>query len=119
MRHTFFGLMALISIFYLLPQIQAADYDLLLKGGKIMDGTGNPWFYGDVALRSNKIIAVARELSGTADRVINVSGLVVAPGFIDIHSPSDWVILEDGDAQSKIRQGVTTDIIGEGYRIKS
>ena len=119
MRRTFFRLTTLIGVFCLqtLSQTQAADYDLLLKGGKIVDGTGNPWFYGDVALRDNTIVAIARELRGTADRVIDVSGLIVAPGFIDIHSHSDWVIVEDGDAQSKIRQGVTTDIIGEGYSV--
>ncbi len=109
------GVLALTCIFCL--QARSADYDLLLKGGKVVNGTGNPWFYGDVAVRDNKIVAIARKLRGTADRVIDVSGLVVAPGFIDIHSHSDWVILEDGDAQSKIRQGVTTDIIGEGYSV--
>jgi len=115
LRCIFLGCMTLVSVCCL--QSHAADYDLLLKGGKIVDGTGNPWFYGDVALRDNKIVAVEREISGTADKTIDVSGLIVAPGFIDIHSHSDWVILEDGKAQSKIRQGVTTDIIGEGYSV--
>ena len=93
---------------------QAQEYDLVLRGGKIVDGTGAPWFYGDVAVRGDRIVAVGREVPGKAGRVINAEGLVVAPGFIDIHSHSDWVLLEDGDAQGKIRQGVTTEILGEG-----
>jgi N-acyl-D-aspartate/D-glutamate deacylase len=89
-------------------------YDLLVRNGRIVDGTGNPWFKGDVALRKDRIVAVGRKLHGAAAREINASGLVIAPGFIDMHSHSDWVLLEDGNAQSKIRQGVTTEVIGEG-----
>jgi N-acyl-D-amino-acid deacylase len=88
------------------------QYDLIIRHGKIVDGSGNPWFYGDVAVRADRIVAVGH-LAGEARRVIEANGLVVAPGFIDMHSHSDWVLLEDGDAQSKIRQGVTTEIIGE------
>jgi len=91
----------------------AADYDLVIRGGRIVDGTGNPWFNGDVAILDDRIAAVG-QVSGTADHEINAAGLVVAPGFIDIHSHSDFLLLEDGHAQSKIRQGVTTEILGEG-----
>jgi N-acyl-D-aspartate/D-glutamate deacylase len=96
--------------------VWAADpaYDLLLRNGKVVDGTGNPWFLGDVAVRGDKIVAVARTLSGPAKRDIDAKGLVVAPGFIDMHSHSDFFLLEDGNAQSKIRQGVTTEVLGEG-----
>ncbi len=106
----------LIGVFCFQPLLQAqhAEYDILIKGGKIVDGTGNPWFYGDVALLGDEVAAIGRELKGQAKRVIDASGLIVAPGFIDIHSHSDWLLLEDGDAQSKIRQGVTTEILGEG-----
>jgi len=90
------------------------SYDLVIRGGKIVDGTGNPWMYGDVAIRGDRIVAVGRVPKGDANREIDAKGLVVAPGFIDIHSHSDFVLFEDGDAQSKIRQGVTTDVIGEG-----
>lgn len=92
----------------------AADFDLLIRNGRIVDGSGNPWFIGDVAVKSDRIVAVGRKLSGSADRVVEAEGLVVAPGFVDIHSHSDWVLLEDGTAPSKIRQGVTTEILGEG-----
>src|SRR5579859_1232437 len=89
------------------------QYDLLIKGGHILDGTGSPWYEGDVAVKNGRIAAVGRLVNQTARRVIDAAGLVVAPGFIDLHTHSDYTLLVDGDAQSKIRQGVTTEIIGE------
>ena len=87
-------------------------YDLLLRHGTIIDGSGNPWFHGDVAIKGDRIAAVGT-LGGSARRIIDATGLVIAPGFIDMHSHSDWTLLEDGRAESKIRQGVTTEVIGE------
>src|SRR5215469_1774832 len=94
----------------------AADpsYDLVIRHGQIVDGSGNPWFHGDVAVRGDRIVAVGRVPEGKARREIDAKGLIVAPGFIDMHSHSDFVLLEDGHAQSKIRQGVTTEVLGEG-----
>jgi N-acyl-D-aspartate/D-glutamate deacylase len=89
-------------------------YDLLLRNGKIIDGTGNAWFHGDVAVRDGRLAAVGRVPSGPAKHTIDAKGLIVAPGFIDMHSHSDFLLLEDGNAQSKIRQGVTTEVLGEG-----
>jgi N-acyl-D-amino-acid deacylase len=93
----------------------APRWDLILRGGRIVDGTGNPWFEADVAIRGDRIAAVGqlgpRE---TAARVVDARGLVVAPGFIDIHSHSDMTLLEDGAALSKVLQGVTTEVLGEG-----
>ena len=96
--------------------LKAAEptYDLVVRGGKIVDGTGNPWYYGDVALRGDRIVVIGRVPAGSGRREIDARGLVVAPGFIDMHSHSDYVLLEDGNAQSKIRQGVTTEVLGEG-----
>jgi N-acyl-D-aspartate/D-glutamate deacylase len=89
-------------------------YDLLITGGRIVDGTGNPWFYGDVAIKGGRIVAVGRVPPGASRHSISAKGLVVAPGFIDMHSHSDYVLLEDGRAFSKVLQGVTTEVLGEG-----
>src|SRR4051812_33102504 len=96
------------------PAADESAYDLLIRGGTVVDGSGNPWFRGDVAVRGDRIVAVGRVPAGPARRTIDATGLVVAPGFIDVHSHSDMLLLEDGHAQSKIRQGVTTEVLGEG-----
>jgi len=93
---------------------QGTAYDLLITGGRVVDGTGNPSFVGDVALRDGRIAALGRLSGRPAARTIDATGRVVAPGFIDIHNHSDETILEDGNAESMIRQGVTSMILGEG-----
>ncbi|MBK7929789.1 MAG: D-aminoacylase [Bryobacterales bacterium] len=107
------GLFALVSILAAAP-LAAQDFDLILRGGRIVDGTGNPWFRGDVAIRNGSIAAIGDLKSKTATRVIEAAGLVVAPGFIDIHNHSDDTLLVDGNAESMVRQGVTSMIFGEG-----
>lgn len=111
-----FSYVAAILLVVPLFTARAADpeYDLVVRNGRIVDGTSNPWFYGDVAVRGDRIVAVGRVPSAAARREIDAHGLIVAPGFIDMHSHSDQLLLEDGIAQSKIRQGVTTEVLGEG-----
>jgi N-acyl-D-aspartate/D-glutamate deacylase len=92
----------------------APAYDLVIRNGTIVDGTGNPWFFGDVAVRGERIVTVGRVAPAGAKREIDARGLVVAPGFIDMHSHSDFVLLEDGKALGKVYQGVTTEVLGEG-----
>ena len=96
------------------PLLGAQDFDLLIRGGKIVDGTGNPAFYGDLGIRAGRIAAMGELRDRTARRTIDAAGLTVAPGFIDMHNHSDFTIVEDGNAQSMIRQGVTSMIFGEG-----
>ncbi len=115
--HSLRLLLACVVTFSACGIASAADpvpYDLLIRGGQIVDGTGNPWFYGDVALRGDRIVAVGRVEPAAAKQTIDATGLILAPGFIDMHSHSDMLLLEDGRAQSKIRQGVTTEVLGEG-----
>jgi N-acyl-D-amino-acid deacylase len=88
-------------------------YDLLIKNARIHDGSGNPWSHGEVAVTGDRIEAVGKLGSPAAKRVIDAEGQALAPGFIDIHSHSDVSILEHPGAESKIRQGVTTEVIGQ------
>ena len=108
----------LFALFVLTPLLSAKtlklECDLLIQNGRIVDGSGNPWFFGDIAISEGSIAAIGKDLPYAATQTIDAEGLVVAPGFIDIHSHSDTNILRDGLAQSKIRQGVTTEILGEG-----
>lgn len=89
-------------------------YDLLIVGGRVVDGSGNPWVREDLAVRGDRIVARGRLAGAPAQRVIDASGLVVAPGFIDMLGQSEFNLLVDPSAESKIRQGVTTEITGEG-----
>ncbi|WP_390913958.1 amidohydrolase family protein [Pseudosulfitobacter sp. SM2401] len=91
-------------------------FDLILKGGEIFDGVATTSFVGDVAIKDGKIAAIAApgELALTsAAEVIDVSGLTVAPGFVDMHTHSDFTLIADGRAESQVHQGVTTEVIGQ------
>lgn len=92
---------------------QETPYDLVVRNGKIVDGGANPWFFGDLAIKGDRIVALGKVAPKTGRREIDARGLIVAPGFIDMHSHSDFTILEDGKALSKIFQGVTTEVLGE------
>jgi N-acyl-D-amino-acid deacylase len=90
--------------------------DLLIRNGRVADGTGNPIFPADVAVEGDRILEVGRLEAATARRVIDATDKVVCPGFIDAHSHSDWSIHANPLAQSTIRQGVTSEIVGNcGY----
>ena len=87
--------------------------DVLIRNGKIVDGTGHPRFIGDVAVQGARILDVGRFPGATAERVIEAAGKVVCPGFIDMHTHSDLMLLAHPQHEGKIAQGVVTDVIGQ------
>jgi N-acyl-D-aspartate/D-glutamate deacylase len=95
------------------PNVSAQTYDVIIQGGHVIDGAGNPWIKADVGIRGGRIVRIGRLDGAQAARVIDATGQVVSPGFIDMHAHSEYVLLYDGNAQSKIRQGVTTEVVGE------
>ncbi|MBI4539481.1 MAG: D-aminoacylase [Gemmatimonadetes bacterium] len=88
--------------------------DVLIKGGRVVDGTGSPWFRADVGIAGGRIVAIGNLADRPAKTVIDAAGHFVTPGFIDMHTHSDLSLLKDGRGLSKILQGVTTEVIGEG-----
>src|SRR6266540_3031970 len=91
--------------------------DLLLAGGRVVDGTGAPWFRADVCVVGDHVDAVGRLEGRPARRRVDATSLVIAPGFIDMLGQSEYNVLVDGRAASKITQGITTEITGEGSSI--
>jgi N-acyl-D-aspartate/D-glutamate deacylase len=92
--------------------ITAPMTDLLISGGTVVDGTGAPAYAADVAIAGGRITAVG-DLSWTrAVRLLDATGCVVCPGFVDVHTHSDLTLLSSPEAHSKVRQGVTTEVIG-------
>jgi N-acyl-D-amino-acid deacylase len=87
-------------------------YDILIQGGYIIDGSGAPWYRGDIAIKDGIIAHIGKLDGEQAKKTIKVDGLVVAPGFIDIHSHDDLHVLENPLMDAKIRQGVTSTVIG-------
>jgi N-acyl-D-amino-acid deacylase len=100
--------------------LTAQDFDLLIRGGQVLDGTGNPAFPADVAINGDRIAAVGRLASATARRVIDARGLLVSPGFIDMHSHADRGLLresvEQRAAPNLVAQGITTVVVGADGR---
>ncbi len=90
------------------------EYDILLRGGWIYDGSGGAPFQGDLAIAGDRIAAMGENVHGTARQVVDVDGLAVAPGFINMMSWANQSLIEDGRSQSDIRQGVTLEVMGEG-----
>ncbi len=98
-------------------KVQVEEFDLLIKGGRIVDGTGNPWYYGDLGIKGEKILVMGHLSESGSKKVIDASGLVVAPGFVDMLGQSELALLVDKRAMSKITQGITTEVTGEGESI--
>lgn len=103
----------LVFLLWAAAYAQQPPYDLLIRGGRVLDGAGNPWVYANIAVSGDRIVRIGR-FEAEARRVIDAAGLYVCPGFIDIMDQSGGALRADGTAQSKVRQGVTTGIGGEG-----
>src|SRR5204863_3322808 len=118
----FFFVVVVIFVIFVVPMMSSgqprpARDDGVSRNGRIVDGTGAPWFRGDVAVSSDRIAAVVQIPADAAATLVDATDLVVGPGFIDLLGQSEFTVLVDGRAASKILQGVTTEITGEGSSI--
>jgi N-acyl-D-aspartate/D-glutamate deacylase len=113
-----FVLMALSASSIAAPRPRVdASYDVVIANGKIMDGSGNPWFYANVAIKNGRIVKIGNVDPKLGKKLIDAKGMVVSPGFIDLHTHTDMPALADGNAESAVRQGVTLDVIGESATV--
>src|SRR5271154_6696571 len=109
-----FTLLLLVPLSLFAQNLLGQNYDLVILNGHIIDGTGSPWYAADVAIRYGHIAAIGHFDSATAKQTIDAAGMVVAPGFIDMLGQSEGTILVNPHLPSKIYQGITTEITGEG-----
>ena len=109
--------LGLLVIAVPLCQAAGSDYDLIVRNGHVIDGTGSPWYAADVAVKQGRVAAIGKLDAASATRIIDAHGQVVAPGFIDMLGQSELTLLVDPRAPSKIFQGITTEITGEGESV--
>jgi N-acyl-D-amino-acid deacylase len=88
------------------------DYDIIIKNGRIIDGSGNPWYSGEIGINDGKIAEINPKIKGDAKKVIDAHGLMISPGFIDIHSHTDYILPVSRTQESTLYQGVTTAVVG-------
>ncbi len=111
--------LAMAAIAAPVPAREAAApvYDLIIEHGRVVDGTGAPWYAADIGIRSGRIAAIGRLGRAKAKQRIDAANRIVAPGFIDMLGQSEFTLLVDPTAPSKIFQGITTEITGEGESV--
>src|ERR1051325_6609226 len=108
--------LVILSMF-VMPSPQQPQFDLLIKNGRIVDGSGRAGYIADLAVKGDRIVKIGKLSNATATRTIDARGMVVAPGFIDMLGQSETYLLIDPRAMSKVMMGVTTEITGEGESI--
>ncbi|HTI37966.1 MAG TPA: D-aminoacylase [Vicinamibacterales bacterium] len=106
--------LAVVGALAMLAQTPSASFDILIVNGHVVDGTGTPWFAADVGIRGGRIAAIGRLAGSPAKQTIDAAGKVVAPGFIDMLGQSELTAFVDPHLPSKIFQGITTEVTGEG-----
>src|SRR5258708_28909817 len=107
--------MKTLALFFLvLGEFAAHPFDIIIQNGHNIDGSGSPWYSADIGIRAGRIAAIGNLAGAPAKQTIDAHGLVVAPGFIDMLGQSEITILVDPHLPSKIYQGITTEITGEG-----
>src|SRR5207245_3874639 len=108
----------LVTVCYTLTVFAQEDqndaYDVIIKNGRIIDGSGNPWVSGDLAIRGDRIAKIGKLNGANAKRIVDARNLIVSPGFIDMLGQSEMDLLIDNRSLSKLSQGITTEITGEG-----
>src|SRR5207237_417241 len=109
MNRRFVSLLGLLTLFAA-ARLHAEAFDVIIRHGRVVDGSGNPAFFADVAVKDGRIAEIGR-VSGNAKTEINAKGLIVAPGFIDVHTHADE-IGEEPLAENFVRMGVTTVVVG-------
>ncbi|MGH9711810.1 MAG: D-alanyl-D-alanine carboxypeptidase/D-alanyl-D-alanine endopeptidase [Candidatus Acidiferrales bacterium] len=102
------------SAIYMTPPDQPAPFDILIKNGHILDGSGGPWYAADIGIRGDRIVAIGKLDGAQAKKVIDAKDRIVSPGFIDMLGQSEMALLIDNRSLSKLAQGITTEITGEG-----
>lgn len=105
----------LVLLFF--GSVSAQSFDVVIRNGHIIDGTGSPWYSGDIAIRDGRIAAIGRLADARAKKTIDAHGMVIAPGFIDMLGQSEITILVNPHLPSKIYQGITTEVTGEGSSV--
>ena len=116
-KFVFLSVILLFAIAPLQAQKTAQPFDIVITNGHIIDGTGSPWYSGDIGIRDGKIVSIGNLSDAARNRSIDARGMVVAPGFIDMLGQSEVTILVEPRLPSKIYQGITTEITGEGESI--
>ncbi len=116
-KSVFLSLILLFAVAPIGARVPAQSFDIVIINGRIIDGTGSPWYSGDIGIRAGKISAIGNLSAAQRARTIDARGKVVAPGFIDMLGQSEYTILVDPRLPSKIYQGITTEITGEGESI--